>query len=416
MASTLPAPLLKVLQRGGGGVGHGIVGLLLCILSSAPLANLSKKAASLIAVLITALFALVQRLLRDRRGALAATSDHKQLVLEDANGLRHEVIFLGDRGVGKSSLLSALRSHVPASLKEVGDGGLLSGLGSSLAKGESPSLCHARASSTGATGVRRHVVVVWTSQLADTMKAYAMRWRGTAVSVGGPNVPILIVCNMTDIAPCPLPEMNAMRGTKIPALAVSAARGTNVGALWLLLERSVAATVATPPESPMPARRTAPTRAALAKPLGNVTASASVASLASAASTAPSLAPSRAPNSPPPPTRPLAADAIAADAGLGGWSSGRPRSKSDGAPPPHPLEAVLKPFALNEDIGASSPSPASIISLPGVSSVEQDCDGLQPGLAPPAHPLKGVPMRKATSFELDGPTSCRRRGVAAAEL
>ena len=151
MASTLPAPLLKVLQRGGGGVGHGIVGLLLCILSSAPLANLSKKAASLIAVLITALFALVQRLLRDRRGALAATSDHKQLVLEDANGLRHEVIFLGDRGVGKSSLLSALRSHVPASLKEVGDGGLLSGLGSSLAKGESPSLCHARASSTGAS-------------------------------------------------------------------------------------------------------------------------------------------------------------------------------------------------------------------------------------------------------------------------
>jgi len=50
-----------------------------------------------------------------------------------------------------------------------------------------------------------------------------------------------------------LPEMNAMRGTKIPALAVSAARGTNLGALWLLIERAIAA--APPAVSPVPSRR-----------------------------------------------------------------------------------------------------------------------------------------------------------------
>lgn len=204
-----------------------------------------------------------------------------------------QILFLGDAGVGKASLVGALRPHAHKSggLREVGSSGgsLLSNLREELANSSSSSsgsegvglstsasfakLCDearlttsavaaaargqrptaAGVDATGATGVRRHVVIVWTSQLADTMKSYAMRHKAAAVALAGANVPVVVVCNMADIAPCPLPEMNAMRGTKMPALAVSAARGTNVGALWLLIERSVSA-APTPPASPRPAR------------------------------------------------------------------------------------------------------------------------------------------------------------------
>ena len=148
------------------------------------------------------------------------------------------MLFLGDAGVGKTSLIAALRDHVPPTLNEITAEGSSS---SSLSSCEDLPWAASGSAKSRSDNVRRHAVIVWTANLADTMRAYASRWRGTATSTGGSAVPMLIVCNMTDIAPCPLPEMNAMRGTKIPALAVSAARGTNVGALWLLIERGIAA-------------------------------------------------------------------------------------------------------------------------------------------------------------------------------
>jgi len=91
-ASQLPLMVQEALRRGGGTgfVGQSMVGLLLCLLTTAPLTTLSRKAMSLVAVLLTTLFAVLQRMLRDRRYGIGAPA-HKRLVLEDSNGVRHEV-------------------------------------------------------------------------------------------------------------------------------------------------------------------------------------------------------------------------------------------------------------------------------------------------------------------------------------
>ena len=219
-----------------------------------------------------------------------------------------QITFLGDPGVGKTTLLAALRAHVPSCMRdtcglshscsgmnlldhldgnaEIGSGGIagssgvVAGLhvsssnsssinGSSQSVNSSSSSSHGcggssssgRCGSSGVAASRRHAVIVWKASMPESMKAYAMRWRSAAGGGGGSmsgcaaaHTPILVVCNMADVNPCPLPEMNAMRGTKMPALAISAVKGTNVGALWLLLERSITAPL-TPLRSPLPARR-----------------------------------------------------------------------------------------------------------------------------------------------------------------
>jgi hypothetical protein len=141
-----------------------------------------------------------------------------------------QIAFLGDKAVGKSSLIRALRPHVPSHFRVV------SGL-----EGENAAAHEQR--------VRSHMVIVWTSQLPETMKVYTARYRATMPSTTS----TIAVSNMTDVAPCPLPEMNAMRGTRVPALAVSAARGTNVGALWILIERSMRAVPGAPLGTPLAA-------------------------------------------------------------------------------------------------------------------------------------------------------------------
>ena len=157
---------------------------------------------------------------------------------------------MGDAGVGKTSLIKALKPHFNPTLRP----------------------CAARASSTTSEGpngsdetgqqqqqaVRRHAVIVWTANSTEPMRQYAQRYRGTAMAIGGRHVPMIIVCNQTDVQPCPLPEMNSMRGTKIPALAVSAHRGTYIGALWLLIERAIVSSQPPSPAlSPVPPRRAA---------------------------------------------------------------------------------------------------------------------------------------------------------------
>ena len=151
---------------------------------------------------------------------------------------------MGDPGVGKSSLVTALRDHVPSSLREVPPRPLSPAANSQqLPALDGPSTSPVGVRSGAGSIIRRHAVIVWAAHLPETMRTYATRWKAAA---GASPDSMLIVCNMTDVSPCPLPEMNAMRGSKIPALAVSAMRGTNVGALWLLIERSIVVTAQLP--------------------------------------------------------------------------------------------------------------------------------------------------------------------------
>ena len=48
---------------------------------------------------------------------------------------------------------------------------------------------------------------------------------------------LLVVCTKTDVAPCPLPQMDAALTENADVVAVSASRGTNTGELWGLIER-----------------------------------------------------------------------------------------------------------------------------------------------------------------------------------
>ena len=121
IAEALPEALITAIrERGGSSASHGVIGLILCLLSSVPLSQLSRKAASLFAVVLTALLAFMQRLLRSRSGEI--TEQHERLVIRDPDGNRHEVVFLGDAHVGKSSLLTALRAHIPPHMREIASG------------------------------------------------------------------------------------------------------------------------------------------------------------------------------------------------------------------------------------------------------------------------------------------------------
>ena len=84
--NAVPAALAAALRVGGG---SGLVGLLLCLISSIPLAHLSRRAASILAFLLTAILGLVRRL-RERR-ALSTPDGLDQLCFEDGHGVRHEV-------------------------------------------------------------------------------------------------------------------------------------------------------------------------------------------------------------------------------------------------------------------------------------------------------------------------------------
>ena len=104
----LPAALVTALREGSGSGAHGLVGILLFVLSSVPLGQLSRKAASVLVVLLSAVLAAVKRL-RERR-TLSSESGHEQMVFNDAFGTRHEV-----RAAGTQTLCHTFKRqpHTP---------------------------------------------------------------------------------------------------------------------------------------------------------------------------------------------------------------------------------------------------------------------------------------------------------------
>ena len=237
----------------------------------------------------------------------------EEVVAAGATDSLARVLFVGERGVGKSSLIRALREHhrrraakalargpSPASPSDVltdclertgsvssvartdsasssdssaaSDGGAsdseLSRTDSTMSLGGASSVAGSDGgSSTSATAVeaggaaRRSpssvmrqlppvpgaaagassaievAVVVWEAVSSEDLKAYARRMRGAVARALGRSVPVVVVCTKTDVAPCPLPQMDAALTENADVVAVSASRGTNTGELWGLIER-----------------------------------------------------------------------------------------------------------------------------------------------------------------------------------
>jgi hypothetical protein len=213
---------------------------LLCLVTSLlPLmGNLPKRVEALYALVMTAVVAAMRKLrLRRARAterSVGGGQAHDVLHFRGVDRRRHRVLFLGEAGVGKSSLSAAIQAQIPVERRIPSDG---------LASAD-------RAAHTSERGCTL-AVIVWTAQQQTPMKAYALKWRTVAYDDAGPATPVAVVCNMSDVAPCPMPEIDAMRGTQIPALAISALRGTNLAALWVLLEHSAAhgSTSSSPPST-----------------------------------------------------------------------------------------------------------------------------------------------------------------------
>lgn len=139
-----------------------------------------------------------------------------------------EILFVGSPQVGKSTLIRALFNSCPVGFTP------------------SPGILrrHQSRSRTEASE-EALVVIVWTAATCadgDSLEAYVRYWMQRVRRSGRSELPLAVVATQSDWAPCPLPMMHALQRSKtvnasrtVPALAVSARRGTNIAALWRMV-------------------------------------------------------------------------------------------------------------------------------------------------------------------------------------
>ncbi|KAL1510643.1 hypothetical protein AB1Y20_006942 [Prymnesium parvum] len=136
------------------------------------------------------------------------------------------LLFLGASQVGKSALIDALSACCPAGFLPLPRKDLR------LGAAELPANV-------------RLAIIVWayaTSADGESLEAYVRYWVRRLQRAGHGAVPLAVVVTQADVAPCPLPEMLSFARAKalhaaraVPALTVSARKGTNVAAVWEML-------------------------------------------------------------------------------------------------------------------------------------------------------------------------------------
>mmetsp|Transcript_47646 Transcript_47646/g.157938 ORF Transcript_47646/g.157938 Transcript_47646/m.157938 type:complete len:333 (-) Transcript_47646:32-1030(-) len=145
-------------------------------------------------------------------------------VADSADGGPPRVLVLGERGVGGSALVEALRT---------------------LAAAEGIDLPIER----HVDGVPPHSVavqlslVVWEASLERPLAEYVadhLRADGQGAAI--------VVCSKTDRRPCPLPQIHALAEAH-PFIAVSVEKQTNVALLWGMVRAALAAPPSPPPPS-----------------------------------------------------------------------------------------------------------------------------------------------------------------------
>jgi hypothetical protein len=134
-------------------------------------------------------------------------------------GALPNILVVGAPGVGKSTLISALRSSAK-------DHGLELAAAEGLPTGRA----------LEAYAKVRLGIVVWEAALDQPLGAYVQRYAEQMQAVvGNPSLNVVVVCNKTDLTPCPIPQLSELRESQ-PFIAVSAERGTNLRHFWGMVQ------------------------------------------------------------------------------------------------------------------------------------------------------------------------------------
>lgn len=142
-----------------------------------------------------------------------------QALAELPTGAPPNVLVVGAAGVGKSALIGAMSS-------QAADHGLVLAAAEGLPSGRA----------LEAYAKVRLGVIVWEASLTRPLAAYVQQYAEQMQAVvGNPSLSVVVVCNKTDVVPCPIPQL-AELGDAQPFIAVSAERGTNLRHLFELLE------------------------------------------------------------------------------------------------------------------------------------------------------------------------------------
>lgn len=143
------------------------------------------------------------------------------------------LIVLGDAGVGKSAVIDVLETYAWSNDVEL-----------SVVEGK-PTSREALVAATplvvwdavdGSRGTLKDYVARHMRELTHQLSSLG----GSAKERAALNTRLLVLCNKSDVHPCPLPEFAALEGASIKFLAGSATRGTNMRELWRLVETCAA--------------------------------------------------------------------------------------------------------------------------------------------------------------------------------
>ncbi|KAL1514722.1 hypothetical protein AB1Y20_003809 [Prymnesium parvum] len=152
-----------------------------------------------------------------RRRASSPSRAHERALIE----ARPHVLVVGDEGVGKSTVIRALRARSDAAGFRIAEG---------IDETVAPQ-CYADV---------RVCVVVWEAALQNALPTYVRQYNEHVDLAAGTSAAsmaqrhTLVVCNKTDLLPCPIPHIKGLRSS-LPFIAISASRGTNLLDLWEMI-------------------------------------------------------------------------------------------------------------------------------------------------------------------------------------
>tara|TARA_B100000795_G_scaffold90827_1_gene66145 strand:+ start:313 stop:906 length:594 start_codon:yes stop_codon:yes gene_type:complete len=190
---------------------------------------------------------------------MAPAPSPPQALAELPTGAPPNVLVVGAAGVGKSALIGAMSSQaeqhglVLAAAEGLPSGRALEAYAKvartpSLASPHPDVLCGrgcAHAAALPALSQVRLGVIVWEASLTQPLGAYVQQYvEQMQAVVGNPSLSVVVVCNKTDVVPCPIPQLAgapvARRALHTPRRALHTPRVPRAHPRMLLVPQSLA--------------------------------------------------------------------------------------------------------------------------------------------------------------------------------